>query len=61
MTNAVLRLYLGLFDRPAGEHYSDRLRRDHDRASVASRTAADHRRAHQESLREGLDGCPYCA
>jgi hypothetical protein len=61
LSNLAIRIYRGLFDLAPADSYRDRLRAEHDWSSAAPRSAADHRRAHHESLEEGLGGCPYCA
>lgn len=59
MPKSIIRAYRVLLDVPAAPDYGDRL--DHNRCKLNPRSAEDHRRAHQECLSEGLEGCPYCA
>ena len=61
VSNVMLRLYRGLFTPAFAGGAIDRLRVEHDWASAAAYTAADHRREHRAALEDGLGGCPYCA
>jgi hypothetical protein len=52
----IVRVYRGILDiqRTRGD------RRSHEIVMLDPRTATEHRIAHQRSLDEGGDGCPFC-
>ena len=58
MPKSLSRVYRGLSDLPIVREHRNRL--SHELELSDPRSAAEHRIAHQRSLDQGGNGCPFC-